>query len=51
MERARRILRESQESLTEGFGFQIQRDTCLRFESTHELIVVKEHPLVESSTT
>jgi len=51
MEKARRILRESQESLTEGFGFEIQRDNCFRFEGTHELTVVKEHTLVESSTT
>ena len=51
MEKARRILRESQESLTEGFGFEIQRDTCLRFEGTYELTVVREHTLVESSTT
>ncbi len=51
MEKARRLLRESQESLTEGFGFEIQRDTCLQFEGTRGLTLVKEHALVENSTT
>ena len=51
MEKARRILRESQESLTEGFGFEIQRDTCIQFECARGLTVTKERTLVESSTT
>ncbi len=51
MEKARRLLRESQESLTEGFGFEIQRDACLQIEGSRGLTVVKEHALVENSTT
>jgi len=51
MEQARRILRESRETLTEGFGFDNQREVCEQFEAKHNLLMVKEHQLVENSTT
>lgn len=48
--KARRVLRESNEILKEGYGFDNQRDDCLKFAAKYELEVVKEHQLVESST-
>jgi len=51
MVKSRRVLRESAETLREGFGFDNQRDKCIEFEKKHNLLVVKEHPLVESSST
>ena len=50
MEKARRVLRESDKTLTEGFGFDQQREKCVQFESKHNLQVVKEHQLVETSS-
>ena len=49
--KARRILRESCESLREGYGFFTQRDDCERLEIKKELEVIKEHNLVESSSS
>jgi DNA invertase Pin-like site-specific DNA recombinase len=51
MERSRRVLRESAETLRDGFGFTNQRDQCIDFEAKHNLVMVKEHQLVESSST
>ena len=51
MERSRRVLRESAETLRDGFGFANQRDKCIDFESKHNLVMVKEYQLVESSST
>jgi len=51
MQKARRILRESEETLKDGFGYDNQRDTCVHFERMNGLVNVKEHQLVESSTT
>ena len=51
MLKARRILRESNETLREGYGFANQREDCLKFEQAHGIEVVKEHESVESSTT
>lgn len=49
--KARRILRESNEALREGYGFANQREDCLKFENQHGIEVIKEHQLVESSST
>ena len=51
MEKARRILRESMETLKEGYGFSNQREDCLKFEGKRGLEIVTEHKLVETSTT
>ena len=48
--KARIILRESIDSLKEGYGFDIQREDCISFAGKHGLEVVKEHQLVESSS-
>ena len=48
--KARIILRESIDSLKEGYGFDIQREDCISFAGKHGLEVVKEHRLVESSS-
>jgi len=45
------MLRESCEALGEGYGFATQRDDCERFELKKGLEVVKEHLLVESSSS
>ena len=49
--KARQILRESNETLREGYGFANQREDCLEFENQHGIEVIKEHQLVESSST
>jgi DNA invertase Pin-like site-specific DNA recombinase len=49
--KARRILRESDEALREGFGFANQREVSERFEAKMGYEVVVEHELVESSST
>ena len=51
MLRARRVLRESNETLKEGYGFDNQREDCLKFESKHGLEVAEEHHLVETSSS
>lgn len=51
MEKARRILRESQESLKEGYGFINQREDCLKFEKVRRFEIVEEYQLVETSVT
>ncbi len=51
MLKARRVLRESNETLKEGYGFDNQRDDCLKFEAEHGLEVVKEDNLVETSSS
>ena len=51
MLKARRVLRESNETLREGYGFANQKEDCQKFESKHEIEVAKEHQLVESSST
>jgi DNA invertase Pin-like site-specific DNA recombinase len=51
MLKARRILRESNETLREGYGFSNQKEDCLKFEQAHGIEVVKECQLVESSST
>jgi DNA invertase Pin-like site-specific DNA recombinase len=48
--KARIVLRESNETLKEGYGFPNQREDCLAFAATHDLEVVQEHQLVERST-
>ena len=47
----RRVLRESNEVLKEGYGFTNQRDDCIKFETGNGIKVVEEHQLVESSST
>lgn len=47
--KVRLVLRESNETLKEGYGFANQKDDCLKFVAKHEFEVVKEHQLVESS--
>ena len=49
--KVRLLLRESNETLREGYGFENQRDDCLMFTNVCEHEVVKEHRLVESSST
>lgn len=49
--RARRVLRESNETLKEGYGFDNQREDCLKCEGKHGLEVVKEDNLVETSSS
>lgn len=49
--KVRRMLRESCEALREGYGFATQRDDCERFELKKGLEVVREHHLVESSSS
>ncbi len=49
--KARVTLRESTDSLKEGYGFDNQREDCLAFAAKHEVEVVKEHQLIESSST
>lgn len=49
--RTRRVLRESNEALTEGFGPENQRECCQKFEEKQGLQVAKEHLSVESSST
>lgn len=49
--KARRILRESNETLKEGYGFANQKEDCIKFENKHDIETVKEHETVESSTT
>jgi hypothetical protein len=43
MEKARRILRESDESLKDGYGFDNQREDCVRFESKRSFEILEEH--------
>jgi len=50
MEKARRILRESEDTLKEGYGFSNQREDCLKFENKRGLEIVEENELVETST-
>jgi len=49
--KARVTLRESIDSLKEGYGFTNQRDDCFEFAAKHQVKVVKEHQLIESSST
>lgn len=49
--KARVVLRESTEALKEGYGFATQREDCLSFTCKRGLDIVKEHQLVESSST
>lgn len=49
--KARIVLRESIDTLKEGYGFINQREDCLRFASVNNLEVVQEHQVVESSST
>ena len=49
--KTRRVLRESDKTLAEGFGPSVQRDYCEKFEKEHSLQMVKEHLSVESSST
>jgi len=51
MEKARRILRESDESLKDGYGFDNQREDCVRFESKRSFEILEEHQLIETSAT
>jgi hypothetical protein len=51
MEKARRILRESDESLKDGYGFENQREDCVRFENKRGLEILEEHRLIETSAT
>ncbi len=51
MMKARRVLRESNEALREGYGFANQREDCIKFESKYDIEIVKEHQSVESSST
>jgi DNA invertase Pin-like site-specific DNA recombinase len=47
----RLVLRESNDTLKEGYGFINQRDDCLGFTTRYGHEIAKEHPLVESSST
>ena len=49
--KARLVLRESGEVLKEGYGFDNQREDCLKSVAKYEDKVAKEHQLVETSTT
>jgi len=49
--KARRVLRESNETLKEGYGFANQREDCMKFETEQVVEVVKEHQLVETSSS
>lgn len=49
--KARRVLRESNETLKEGYGFANQGEDCSKFEDEHRIEVVKEHRLVETSSS
>lgn len=51
MLKARRVLRESNETLKEGYGFDNQREDCIKFESKRHIEIVKEDQSVESSST
>jgi hypothetical protein len=48
--KARIVLRESDETLKEGYGFPSQREDCIAFTTKLGLEVVREHQLVERST-
>lgn len=48
--RTRIVLRESNETLKEGYGFANQREDCLAFAAKLGLEVVQEHQIVERST-
>ena len=48
--KARTVLRESNETLKEGYGFANQREDCLAFAPKLGLEVVQEHQIVERST-
>lgn len=50
MSKARIVLRESNETLREGYGFACQREDCLAFAAKLSLEVIQEHQIVESST-
>lgn len=49
--KARRVLRESNETLKEGYGFANQREDCKKFETEQGIEVVKEHQVVETSSS
>jgi len=49
--KARRVLRESDEALKEGYGFSNQREDCIKFEAEQGIEGVKEHQLVETSSS
>jgi len=49
--KARRVLRESNETLKEGYGFANQREDCIKFETEQVVEVIKEHQLVETSSS
>ncbi|MFC2059649.1 recombinase family protein [Chloroflexota bacterium] len=48
--KVRIVLRESDETLREGYGFANQREDCIAFAAKLDLEVVQEHQLVERST-
>ncbi len=48
--KTRIVLRESNETLKEGYGFANQREDCLAFAAKSGLDMVEEHQLVERST-
>ena len=48
--RARLVLRESGESLREGYGFENQREDGFGFAGQHGIEIIKVHELVESAT-
>lgn len=49
--KVRRVLRESNEALKEGYGFDNQGEDCLKFERKYGHEMVKEHRLVETSSS
>jgi len=49
--KAKRVLRESNETLKEGYGFFNQREDCIKFELEQGIEVVKEYELVETSSS
>ena len=49
--KVRLVLRESVETLKEGYGFDNQEEDGARFVNKHEHDVVKKHPLVETSSS
>jgi len=48
--RARLVLRESDESLREGYGFENQREDGFRFAGQHGVEIARVHEVVESAT-
>jgi hypothetical protein len=48
--KARLVLRESDESLRDGYGFENQREDGFGFAGQHGIEIIKVHELVESAT-